>query len=68
MATAEIAMTSLYFVTFSSENRWRPSGTVRRSSCVTMMNGQTNASHVSRQMKNARVRIAGQISGTTIRK
>lgn len=68
MAMAEIAITSLYVVTYSSWKRRSPRGTVRSSSWVTMMNGQTNASHVSRQVKIARVRIAGQESGTTIRK
>ena len=68
MAMAEIAITSLYVVTYSSWKRRSPSGTVLSSSWVTTMSGQTNASHVSRQVKIARVRIAGHESGTTMRK
>ena len=41
---------------------------MRRLSSLMMMNGQTNASQVSRQVKMARVNTAGQMSGTTIRK
>jgi hypothetical protein len=53
MGMAEIAIASLYVVTYSSWKRRSPTGTVRSSAWVTMTNGQTNASHVSRPRASA---------------